>query len=133
MSSDPTCIIDNDLETIKRKFRAAFQVDLCQERGECISCSAKGIVWRSDAGRTEYGLSGVCEDCFDVVTSAVTETSQKCLRCNKLTPVGVGFVQIWIVVRKAAKILRIPNTAEMQRLREFGTSRHDAGRVFLRS
>ena len=132
MSFDPNVVSENELETIKQKFRASFQFDLCQRRGECISCSAKTMLWSSERGKAEYGMSGVCEECFDTVTSVDIKSAQKCRRCNKLTTLGVEFLQIWIVVRKASRILRMLDIAEKNSLIGFGTSDDDARRLFLR-
>ena len=40
------------------------------ERGICIACKQPAIPkCYSDAGRAEYRISGLCEECFDKITS----------------------------------------------------------------
>ncbi len=40
-----------------------------QDRGICIQCKEEALPkCYSEAGRREYGISGLCERCFDEIT-----------------------------------------------------------------
>lgn len=48
------------------------------EQGICIRCTLPTVaVVRTEAGRAEYQLSGLCDDCFDLLTEERTENDRR--------------------------------------------------------
>ena len=89
--------------------RKHLEVQATLASSRCIACTrSEGTTcFYSQAGRTEYDRTGVCESCWDCMFDPGNGRQEQLQQCQKLSTTGVEQVIHWILVAKARNTLTV--------------------------
>ena len=97
------------LTDYKANIRKHLEVQATLASSRCIACkrSDSTTCFYSQAGRTEYDRTGVCESCWDCMFDPANGRQEQLQECDKLSTTGVKQVIHWIVLAKARNTLTV--------------------------
>ena len=84
----PGSIVDR----LQSEHSQAFEVQATLASSRCIACkrSDSTTCFYSQAGRTEYDRTGVCESCWDCMFDPANGRQEQLQECDKLSTTGVN-------------------------------------------
>jgi hypothetical protein len=68
MNIEPKITSMKELKDMMARENFGISISMAQEKGICIECKEPALEkCYSEAGRKEYSISGLCEQCFDII------------------------------------------------------------------